>query len=47
MHASEIILMRREMEKKEKEIEGLMSALATASRIANERIQQSNGECSD
>ncbi|XP_062523709.1 ankyrin-3-like isoform X3 [Corticium candelabrum] len=42
VHASEIILMRREMEKKEKEIEGLMSALATASRIANERIQQSN-----
>ena len=34
-------------EVKEKEIEGLTSALATASRIATERIEQSNGECSD
>ena len=32
------------MEKKEKEIEGLMSSLSTASRIVAEKIQQSNGE---
>ena len=45
MHESEVRL-KSEMEKV-KEIEGLMSALATASRIANERIEQSNGEYSD
>ena len=42
-----MILMRSEMAKKEKEIEGLMSALATASRIADVKIEQSNGEYSD
>ena len=39
--------LRSEMENKEEEIEGLMSALATTSRIANETIEQSNGEYSD
>ena len=47
MPESEMILMKSEMKKNEKEIEGLMSALATASRIASEKIQQSNGEYSD